>query len=190
MMRKKLNNKRRKEDILKLRSEGKSYREIARELGCSRSLISYHCGNGNEKRRSAKNNIERPILHRKISSFKCKPYPKVLSIKLKGFKRHSKGARYKSDSKVNNISKNYSIKDVVDKISSNPVCYLTGKNIDLQNGSSYHLDHIIPTYKGGTNDLDNLGICIAEANQAKGTLSVEELYQLCELILAWRDKNK
>ena len=45
-----LNNKRRKEDILKLRSEGKSYRQIEKELGCSKSLISYHCGNGNEKR--------------------------------------------------------------------------------------------------------------------------------------------
>ena len=190
-MRKNLNNKKRKEDILRLRSEGKSFNQISKELSCSKSLISYHCGDGSEKKRSSENNKKRPILHRKISSFKCKPPRKVLSTKLKGFKRHSKGARYRNKSSVNSISENYSIKDVEKKISDNPICYLTGKKINLEEGSSYHLDHIIPTYKGGTNDLDNLGICIAEANQAKGTLFLEELYELCESILEWRDiKNQ
>lgn len=189
-MRKKLNNNRHKEDILRLRSEGKSYREIEKVLGCSKSLISYHCGDGSEKRRASERNKKRPILHRKISTFKCKGSAKSLSNKLKGFKRHTKGARYKKHEKVNNISKNYTIKDVIDKISSNPICYLTGKKIDLEDGASYHLDHIVPTCKGGTNDLDNLGICIAEANQAKGSLLLEELFELCESILAFRDKNK
>lgn len=32
-----------KEKILSLRENGKSYREISKELNCSRSLISYHC---------------------------------------------------------------------------------------------------------------------------------------------------
>lgn len=32
-----------KEDILKLRKEGKSYNEIKNILGCSKSTISYHC---------------------------------------------------------------------------------------------------------------------------------------------------
>lgn len=32
-----------KEKILKLREEGKSYREIENELDCSRATISYHC---------------------------------------------------------------------------------------------------------------------------------------------------
>ena len=31
-----------KEKILKLREEGKTYTEIQKELGCSRSLIAYH----------------------------------------------------------------------------------------------------------------------------------------------------
>jgi transcriptional regulator with XRE-family HTH domain len=34
-----------KEDILKLRAEGKSYREIEKILGCSRGTISYYLGN-------------------------------------------------------------------------------------------------------------------------------------------------
>lgn len=32
-----------KEEIIKLRKEGKSYREIEKEIGCSRATISYHC---------------------------------------------------------------------------------------------------------------------------------------------------
>lgn len=35
-----------KEKILALYSEGKSYREIASILGCSKGTISYHCGAG------------------------------------------------------------------------------------------------------------------------------------------------
>ena len=34
-----------KENILKLRKEGKSYNEIKKILGCSLSTISYHCLN-------------------------------------------------------------------------------------------------------------------------------------------------
>ena len=39
----KINNKRRKEDILRLRKQGKSFGQISKELGCSKSVISYHC---------------------------------------------------------------------------------------------------------------------------------------------------
>ena len=67
-----LNNKRRKEDILKLRSEGKSYRQIEKELGCSKSLISYHCGNGNEKKRVSKTNSTRKEICKKVSRFKSR----------------------------------------------------------------------------------------------------------------------
>lgn len=39
-----------KEEILKLRKEGKSYNEIQAILGCSKSTISYHCGNGQKEK--------------------------------------------------------------------------------------------------------------------------------------------
>jgi predicted transcriptional regulator len=35
-----------KEKILKLREEGKSYDEIVKEVGCSKSTVSYYCGKG------------------------------------------------------------------------------------------------------------------------------------------------
>jgi DNA-binding CsgD family transcriptional regulator len=39
-----------KERILELRSNGKTYKEIKEELGCSISTISYHCGDGKTRR--------------------------------------------------------------------------------------------------------------------------------------------
>lgn len=42
-----------KEEIFRLRAEGKSYNEIAEQLGCSKGTISYHLGYGQkEKTRS------------------------------------------------------------------------------------------------------------------------------------------
>ena len=42
-----------KENILRLRAEGKSYSQIADELGCSKGTVSYHIGFGQkEKTRS------------------------------------------------------------------------------------------------------------------------------------------
>lgn len=38
-----------KEKILKLRSEGKSYNEIQKELGCSKGTISFHCSTDETK---------------------------------------------------------------------------------------------------------------------------------------------
>lgn len=35
-----------KEDILRLRSEGKTYDEITEIIGCSKSSVSYHCNPG------------------------------------------------------------------------------------------------------------------------------------------------
>ena len=189
----KLNNKRRKEDIIRLRGEGKSYRQIQKILGCSKSTIAYHCDGGKEKSRVLSQLKSRKAICRKVSSFKVrcsKANYLTLRAKVKTFKRKNTRPGNRTNIYVNNISKNYTCKDVVEKIGENPVCYLTGKPIDLDKPETYNLDHIIPTAKGGTNDLKNLQICTREANQAKGQLSLDELYELCENILSWRDKNK
>lgn len=189
-MHRKLNNTKRKKDILKLRAEGKSFRQIAKELGCSTSVISYHCGNGNEKKRVTKLNKSRKYnLGKKINSFRSrKPRSSAGRSKLKTFKSRKKGSR--TNTVVNNITENYTYQDVLNKLGDNPICYLTGVPIDLEKTHTYQFDHIIPCSKGGTNDLDNLGICTRSANYAKNDLSLDELYELCELILKWRDKNK
>jgi 5-methylcytosine-specific restriction endonuclease McrA len=78
---------------------------------------------------------------------------------------------------------------LLEKIGDNPVCYLTGRKIDLLDGKSYHLDHIIPKDKGGSNTLDNCNIACKDANQAKGNLLYHEFILLCEEVLD-HHKNK
>ena len=48
-----------KDDILKLRSEGKSYRQIQKILGCSLSTIAYHCSPGEKEKNNKRRDISR-----------------------------------------------------------------------------------------------------------------------------------
>lgn len=192
-MKRRQNNRKIKSDILRLRSEGKSYNAIAKELDCSKSVISYHCSpQGGEKARLKKRNQSvNHKLSRKITAFKSrctKNNYRIFRAKVKTYKRSDKSNS--THSIVNNIKDGFTAKDVVAKLGANPVCYLTGKKIDLNQPHTFQFDHIIPTSKGGTNNLDNLEICVSEANFAKGDLSLNELYSLCEDILKWRDKKK
>ena len=182
------NNRRLKEDIIALRAEGKSYNQISKILNCSKSVISYHCGNGNEKQRALnykknKNTLNKCIMG-KVNTFKSRHVTKAIKNKTSNFKRHSKSV-------VNNITEgNFTTQDVIDKIGENPKCYLTGKPIDLYKGKTYEFDHIIPVSLGGTNDLSNLQIATKEANQAKSSLTLEGFHDLCEVVLKHRDKQK
>lgn len=47
----------------------------------------------------------------------------------------------------------------------------------------YQLDHIIPVSKGDDNSLENMGIAIPIANQAKTDLTLEEYLDLCKQVL-------
>ena len=112
----KLNNTPRKNRILKLRSEGKSYREIEKILGCSKSVIAYHCDGGKEKKRLQKNLKKRKPICRKVSSFKVRcsrANHDSIRKKLKTFKRKRSAMRQnKTHAVVNNVSKNYTCNDV------------------------------------------------------------------------------
>jgi 5-methylcytosine-specific restriction endonuclease McrA len=84
----------------------------------------------------------------------------------------------------------FKVKDLLDKIGENPTCYLTGRPINLMDGQSYHLDHIIPKNKGGENSIENCNIACRDANQAKGNLLYQEFILLCEEILSFHKQNK
>jgi|LULG01.1.fsa_nt_gb predicted transcriptional regulator len=185
--------KRRREDILSLRRQGLSYEEIKNTLGCSKSTISYHCGKKQTEKSRVKNQAENPLC-KKVVRFKSrctKDAWKSFASKVKCFKRRGRGRKGSAKNYWRvNVEKQYTCADVVEKIGNKPVCYLTGKKINLNKPSEYSLDHRIPTSKGGKNELDNLEICSYQANQAKSDLSLQEFYKLCEDVLAWRDKCK
>lgn len=154
-----------KEQILQLRELGYSYRRIASELGCPKSLVAYHLSPLVKQKQ-----LERSKLSNKAR----------LSKKVNGFKTCKK---YYRRLKVDSVKQNYTVKDVLEKFGEEPTCYLTGRKVDLSNTSSWHFDHIVPIAKGGSPELSNMGIACRDANMVKVDLSVEELLTICKEIL-------
>lgn len=59
-----------KENILKLRGEGKSYREIQNILGCSKGTIAYHLGDGQKQKALTRGNLTKAKLRREVWKIK------------------------------------------------------------------------------------------------------------------------
>lgn len=171
-----------KEDILKLRKEGLSYRDISKRVGCSTSTVSYHCGKGQKEKareRQVKNR-GKANLHKRVNKFKSKKSKRLLQVKSRDFQRSRTLTGYHTD--IDNTF-TFNLSDVLSYIGDNPTCYLTGRAIDLSDTRSYHFDHIIPVSKGGSNCLENLGIACREANKAKDSLLVGDFISLCKEVL-------
>jgi len=180
--------------INELRDKGYSYRQIQKELGCSKSTICYNLGEGQKAK-----NLKRSQKHRKQNILLYKYYTfispdnrhkgtaqinrnrTIKKILIRKVRQFSFTERIKGKHQMCKHEFNY--KDLLDKIGDNPTCYLTGRPIDLTDGESYHLDHILPRSQGGSNSLDNCGLTCAEANQAKGKLSVDEFLALCKEVV-------
>lgn len=62
-----------KSEILRLRSEGMSYRSIQKELGCSRSTIAYHCSEVQKQRNYARSVETKREKYRLINEIKNNP---------------------------------------------------------------------------------------------------------------------
>lgn len=160
-----------KESILELRKLGKTYKEIHEILGCSKSTISYHLNEfSKEKVKNRNINNENRIIVKKISQFKTN----TVRLATQGFGR--------STNRRNKSSVTFSYKAVIDLYGVDTICYLTGRPINLLN-DKYHFDHKIPLSKGGSNDLENLGITCREANLAKSDLTFDEFIELCKEVL-------
>lgn len=159
-----------KEQILKLRAEGKNYNEIKDILGCSKGTISYHCGQGqrvktNERRKQL---IEKNPLYKKVESFKT-VFKKCMRNRVEHFHRDTE--------------KNFSYHDIIEKYGYETKCYLTGESVSFTDANSFTLDHIVPRSKGGSNTMENLGVAKPDVNQMKGNLLLNEFYDLCEKVL-------
>ncbi len=156
-----------KEQILALYNQGKTYNEISKILNCSKGTISYHCGNGQKEKSLLKQRQRRNQQH-------------YLSKKVEQFsnrKLYFKTASFQKNKKT------FTVEDVISKFGIETKCYLTGCKINLINDTNYEFDHIIPASKGGLNTLDNLGITLKVANRVKHNCTVEELVNICKLII-------
>jgi 5-methylcytosine-specific restriction endonuclease McrA len=64
------------------------------------------------------------------------------------------------------------------------ICPYTGRHLIL--GKDASLDHIVPSSKGGTNDLENLQWVFHKANEMKWNYSEEEFLGLVREIFLYR----
>lgn len=167
-----------KEQILKLRSEGKTLREIKRELNCSLNTVSYHLYDA--VKRKQKKNAKKFSQSEKGKTYKKQWYSSPFGIicnKIAKFSRLHTGRKKKF------IHPSFSPKEILEKYGNEPTCYITGLKIDLCDPKSYCLDHIIPLSKGGTSNLNNCGLCLPEINAAKSDKTPEQFFELCKLVL-------
>lgn len=181
-----------KDEILKLKSEGKSYKEIQKLLGCSKGTISYHCGVGQkEKTKTRRDKRRENIVKAKTDAFKyTKKIPKEIVKKdtrsskdvVESVRKFNKRNTNKKDNVDKELKPTFTWEDVIEKFGEKTVCYLSGVEIDLF-VNNYNFDHIIPASKGGLNTLENLGITHEIVNYMKGDLTPDELIEWCVKIL-------
>jgi 5-methylcytosine-specific restriction endonuclease McrA len=187
-----LMNKNLKESILKLRQEGKTYNEIVKLLGCSKSSVCYHCGEGQKIKHDNRQRVLRAKKHpfiRKLENFLSVPKQRVLNIShwsTNKQKISSKIAKFTSKTcNGDRMKQNFNVEDIINKFGENTNCYLTGEPIEISQPSTYQFDHIIPVSRGGDNSLDNLGICTKQANQSKYDMTPDEFINLCKRVLEY-----
>jgi len=176
-----------KEKIVSLREKGISYRDIEKELRCSRSTVCYHLGDGQKEKSRSRRRRGRKLnpLQKKADNFrnaKHRPKERQLITQSWGIRLKNKCGRFRMD-KNKRITTTWNDKDLLEKVGKNPTCYLTGESLDLEDTYNYHTDHIIPKSRGGDNSLENCGLATKIANEMKGDQTVDELIRNCKKLL-------
>jgi 5-methylcytosine-specific restriction endonuclease McrA len=173
--------------IIALRQKQFSFKQIAKQLNCSLSTVSYALRK--KTRDKAKKKFDDIPIHirkirKKIYSFKNPRVPKnekpawYIS---KSPRQISKAISTKASRFQRTMTFNY--KDVHKKYGDHFPCALTGRPIEFNKPETYEYDHIQPLSRGGDNALSNLQILCPEANQAKGSLTDQEFIELCKEVV-------
>lgn len=167
-----------KEKIIVLRKQGNSYKQIAEKIPCSLSTVKYYLVPNRKQKEIARTRAYKannPII-KKIDNFQnahCR-------IPVKGFENKITHFNRKQETK---ISKEMILNKLKEQ---NGKCYLTGELINLSDPNSYSFDHKIPLAQGGTNSLENLGICASKANCHKYDKTVDEFIDFCKSFLSYQ----
>lgn len=192
--------------ILELKNQGLSNSDVAKQLKCSKSSITYHlsldCRNKSKLRLKKlrmkyhpyKTKTDRFLLRHTNGKVKPKHSAKWKSLlhhKIKMFCMTHQQRKIKNMNKSVELSpNNFTYKDVLEKFGETPKCYLTGKNINIYDPRTYQFDHIVPVSRGGDCSLDNLGICTKQANSAKSDMTKDEFINFCREVIKYQDSIK
>jgi hypothetical protein len=104
---------------------------------------------------------------------KSKSYLKVLEIRIKNFQTKAP------------FSQVITVEEFINKFGNNPICYLTGKILDITKPESYVLDHLVPVSKDGSGDIENMKPCDPLANTMKWNTEYEDFIKLCKQIVEY-----
>ncbi len=171
-----------KQKILRLKTENPTlgYRNIGKLANVEFGLVRYHLNSEYAKRQKerTKETLKETPLKKKVFSFTNESTTEALRLRKKKFNQIA-------NNKTKTMGNKFKIKDLLERIGSNPICYLTGENIDLSAPSTYNLDHIIPISRGGDNSLENCGLASKQANQAKTNMIPEEFFDFCKKLLEY-----
>ena len=173
--------------IIALRQKQCSFRQIAKQLNCSISTVSYALRKKTRDKAKKKfDDIPSYIrkIRKKIYSFKNPRIPKKQKPAWyisKSLRQISKSISTKASRFQRTMTFNY--KDVYKKYGDHFPCALTGRPIEFNKPETYEYDHKQPLTRGGENTLSNLQILCPEANQAKGSLTDQEFIELCKEVV-------
>ena len=168
-----------KQNILNCKLQNPSWgnKRIAAFVGCSPNTVKYHLNPTEKSKALVRKNRHfsklKGILKRKKDNFLSTGEKRFSCVtgKALGWSR---------------LPSSFSAKELEEKLLANPVCYLTGRKIDLLAPKTYQLDHIIPASAGGSNELSNCALTCKDANMSKHYLSIAEFEQLCKEVLTHR----
>lgn len=174
--------------IKDLRALGKTYKEIVKILNCNEGTVYYHLSSKHRKKKteySYKYKQKHPYLSKLMTFLKKKEYYGQNCFNHKNIRDiyYRKLQKFLLKNKISMTETTITVQDVINKFGIEPVCYLTGDKIDIYKTNTYSFDHKKPASKGGGSNIDNLGICTKEANQAKADKTPEEFFELCKKIL-------
>lgn len=177
----------RRQKVFELKEQGLTYTQIYKKLDISQSSLSYYLSKTKRQTQlayKASKFKKFPILP-KIERFrnaKCTINGRIKSKRSYELRLYTAVHGFKGRCKIP-VKVPYGMNDVLEKLGQNPICYMTGKPIDLTQPDTYQLDHRIPVSRGGTNELDNLELCDATVNQSKYNMLPDEFIKMCKLIL-------